>query len=79
MEVIGSSYQAWNGSHRGKDKWPVSIWKIFSQSNPSGLIEYFQNISSELNFFNPGGHFKIVVSAPNFVLLSALCFHTGNN
>lgn len=60
-----------------RQKWPVSIWKIFSQSNPSGLIEYFQNISSELNFFffNPGGHLKIVVSAPSFVLLSALWFH----
>lgn len=49
--------------HAEGQKWPVSSWRIFSQSNPSGLIEYLQNISSELNFFNPGGHLKTVVSA----------------
>lgn len=66
MEVIGmnpKSYQAQNGSHRLKDRNAVSSWRIFSQSNPSGLIEYLQNISSERSFFNLGGHLKTVVSA----------------
>lgn len=62
----------------------LSGCRMFSQSSPSHLIEHLQSISSELNFFNPGGHLKTVVStdmnlAPNFVFLSALCFLTGNN
>lgn len=65
-------------------KRPLSSCRMFSQSSPSHLIEHLQNISSELNFFNPGGHLKTVASAdmnlaPNFVFLSALCFLTGNN
>lgn len=65
MEVTGmnpNSYQAQNGSHRLKDRNAASSWRIFSRSN-RGLIEYLQNISSELSFLNLGGHLKTVVSA----------------